>query len=251
MLSTVDVSEAKVRTTPIAYTHDSVKLVGELAWDDAIQGKRPGVLVVHEWWGLNDYARKRARQLASMGYVAFAVDMYGEGRVTAHPDQAGAWMNEITRNIQLWRARAMKGLAILQQQPLVDPNRLAAIGYCFGGATVMQLVYMNAPVNGVVSFHGSLPLPEGPLTGIYPRILIAHGSADPFLTDEHIRAFQQAMDEANLDWQMIIYGGARHSFTNAGADAYGIDALKYDPRADARSWKHMHLFLEELFTQNR
>ena len=239
---------AEIQSRAIPYQHGDVQLEGFLAWDDARTGKRPGVMVVHEWWGVNEYARDRARQLAALGYAAFAVDMYGKGQVTTHPDQAATWMKQVQADVKVWQARALTGLAVLQSQEMVDPQRLAAIGYCFGGATVLQVAYSGAGVKGVVSFHGALPMPTGKQAqGADTKILIAHGNADPFLTEEHIRKFRQALDAANLDWQMVVYAGARHSFTNPGADAHGIDALKYDRQADVRSWKQMQLFFDELF----
>ncbi|MBI4775679.1 MAG: dienelactone hydrolase family protein, partial [Deltaproteobacteria bacterium] len=178
-------AQAKITAEDVSYADDNVKLKGYLVYDDAYPDKRPGVLVVHEWWGLNDYARMRAERLASLGYVAFAVDMYGENKVTKHPDQASKWMKEITQNVELWRSRAMAGLDVLKAHPKVDRNRLAAIGYCFGGATVQQLAYSGADVRGVVSFHGSLVLPpEDGTEGIRASFLICHGAADPFVTDE-------------------------------------------------------------------
>ena len=136
---------AEVRTKAVPYTHGDLQLEGTLAWDDAISGKRPGVLVVHEWWGLNEYARTRAKQLAGLGYVAFAVDMYGKGQVTTHADQAGKWMKAVQADVQEWQSRARAGLEVLRKQNLVDAGHLAAIGYCFGGATVLQLAYSGAP----------------------------------------------------------------------------------------------------------
>jgi len=242
---------AKVQTKVVPYQHGNVQLEGVVAWDDAISGKRPGVLVVHEWWGLNDYARDRARQLAELGYVAFAVDMYGKDKMTTHPDQASTWMKQVQGNVSQWQARALKGLAVLRSQDAVDIANIAAIGYCFGGATVIQLAYSGADVNGVVSFHGALPLPsEKQAEKIRAKMLIAHGNADPFLKEKHIRQFRHALDKANVDWHMVVYGGARHSFTNPGADAHGMDALKYNQEADVRSWKHMQLFFHEIF-ENR
>lgn len=239
---------AEIQTKAIPYQHGDVLFEGFLAWDNARAGKQPGVLVVHEWWGLNDYARDRARQLAELGYVAFAVDMYGHGHVTTHADQAAQWMKQVQADVKQWQARALKGLAVLRGQEMVDPNNIAAIGYCFGGATVLQLAYSGADVKGVVSFHGALPLPtKKQAQSTNAKVLIAHGNADPFLNEEHIRTFRQALDKANLDWQMVVYAGARHSFTNPGADAHGIDALQYDRQADERSWRHMQLFFDEIF----
>ena len=157
-------------------------------------------------------------------------------------------MNEMTANVNEWQDRAMAGLTVLQTQEAVDTTRLAAIGYCFGGATVTQLAYRGAPVKGVVSFHGALPLPSADqeiATNV--KMLIAHGNEDPFLKEEHIQRFRNALDKAGVDWQMVIYAGARHSFTNPAADKVGIDALKYDKKADERSWKQMQIFFDEVF----
>lgn len=242
------VVEARVQIKSIPYADGEVSLEGVLAWDDAKEGKRPGILVVHEWWGLNEYARTRAEQLAALGYVALAVDMYGTEKVTTHADEASQWMKQTTSNVEIWQGRARAGLRVLQADPRVDPTRLAAIGYCFGGATVMQMVYGGAPVKGVVSFHGSLPLPPSsqPIRNA-AKILIAHGEADPFLTQDHIAKFTMALDIAGLDWQMVIYGGAQHSFTNPSANQYGMKGIEYQERADRRSWEHMKLFFNELF----
>ena len=240
--------EAKIQIQPIPYTYGEVELEGVLAWDDSIAGKRPGILVVHEWWGLNEYARKRAEQLAELGYVAFAVDMYGKGKVTDHGEQASQWAKEVTTNLPLWYGRALQGLKVLEAHPQVNTQKMAAIGYCFGGATVMQLVYGDAPVKGVVSFHGSLPLPPAsqPIKSD-AEILIAHGGADPFLTADHIQQFQTALDQSGLDWQMVIYGGAQHSFTNPSANQYGMKGVQYQEQADRRSWNQMRPFFEEIF----
>ncbi|MGE0472660.1 MAG: dienelactone hydrolase family protein [Nitrospirales bacterium] len=240
--------EAKIQWQSIPYKHGEIELEGGLAWDDSITGKRPGILVVHEWWGLNDYARKRAEQLAALGYVAFAVDMYGKGKVTDHGDQASQWAKEVTTNVSVWQARALEGLKVLEAHPQVNPQKLAAIGYCFGGATVMQLVYSGAPVKGVVSFHGSLPIPPKSQTiNSAAKVLIAHGEADPFLTAEHIRNFQSSLGRSGLDWHMVIYGGAQHSFTNPSANQYGMKGVQYQEQADRRSWKHMRVFFDEIF----
>ncbi len=240
--------EAKVQSKVIPYSNGEESFEGFLAWDDSVKGKRPGVLVVHEWWGLNDYARSRAEQLAAMGYMAFAVDMYGKGKVTTHATKAGEWAKQTTSNVDDWLGRAQEGLKLLQAEPMVDSSRLAAIGYCFGGATVMQLVYGGAPVKGVVSFHGSLPLPpDDQAIAHSTKVLIAHGAADPFLATDHIGKFKTALEKAEIDWQMIQYGGAQHSFTNPSADQYGLEGAKYHKQADQRSWTHMQQFFDEIF----
>ncbi len=240
--------EAKVQSKAVPYTYGETSFEGFLAWDDSVKGQRPGILVVHEWWGLNEYARSRAEQLAALGYVAFAVDMYGKGKVTTHPEKASEWAKQTTSNVDEWLGKAQAGLKVLQEDSKVDQARLAAIGYCFGGATVMQLVYGGAPVKGVVSFHGSLPLPrKSQLIHNSAKVLIAHGDADPFLTSDHIQQFKGALDKAGIDWQMTLYGGARHSFTNPSANQFGMKALQYHKQADHRSWMHMKQFFEELF----
>jgi len=245
---TTQSAAADVKTKTIEYQHGDVKLQGYFAWDDSIEGQRPGVLVVHEWWGLNDYARSRAKQLAQLGYVAFALDMYGKGKVTEHPKQAGKWAGMIRKNINQWQERSLLGLKQLQRHELVDRSRIAAIGYCFGGATVMQIAYSGADVRGVVSFHGSLP-PATPeqQKKIKAKILVHHGASDGFIPEERIAAFKKALTEAKADWHFVTHGGAVHSFTNPGADKRGIDGLKYDPAADRRSWEHTQLFFDEIF----
>ena len=242
--------QAATRTEIVEYQDGDTPLRGFLAFDDALQGKRPGVILVHEWWGLNDYARRRAEMLAELGYVAFAIDMYGDQKVTEHGKEAEAWMTQVTENLAAWQKRALLGLEILKEHELVDPDSTAAVGYCFGGATVMQMAYAGADLDGVVSFHGALPpATEEQQKHIKAKVLVAHGEDDAFIPPERILAFKQALDAAAVDWQMIIYGGARHSFTNPGADGYGIDGLKYDKKADQRSWALMQGFFDEIFSK--
>jgi dienelactone hydrolase len=241
-------ASAEVKTRTIEYKDEQTTLRGYLAWDDSTEGRRPAVLVVHEWWGLNNYARGRAEQLAKMGYVAFAVDMYGEGKVTKHPKEAGQWAGEHRRNTDAWVRRAKAGLKVLQDQPQTDTERVAAIGYCFGGSTVLQLAYAGADLKGVVSFHGSLT-PSTPEQGknIKAKILVCHGAADTFIPEEQVHQFRAALDQAGADYQMIYYANATHSFTNPEADKSGVEGLKYNPAADRRSWRHMKTFFDEIF----
>jgi dienelactone hydrolase len=237
----------QIQDTTVEYRDGDAVLRGHLYWDDRYEGRRPGVLVVHEWWGLNSYARMRARMLAEAGYVAFAPDMYGDDKVTEHPNEAKAWMEQITSNLEAWQQRARAGLEQLKQQPQVDPERLAAIGYCFGGATVLQMAYAGMEVEGVASFHGSLPPATEQQGNIKASILVAHGDADSFVPPERVDAFKAGLRAAGADWEMDIYGGARHSFTVPDAERKGIDNLKYDPKADRRSWQRLIGFLDELF----
>jgi dienelactone hydrolase len=241
-------AQAAVQSKAISYEDEGVPLTGHLYWDDAVEGKRPGILVIHEWWGLNDYAKKRARMLAELGYVAFAADMYGNDQVTDQPDQAREWMQEVTVDPELWRQRADAGLAQLKAVDEVDADQIAAIGYCFGGGTVMQMAYGGADIDGVVSFHGSLPAaPEESYGKIKPEILILHGKADSFVAPEVVTNFQDKLEAAGANWEMDIYGGARHGFTNPDAGDYGIDNIQHDPQADARSWQRMQAFFDEIF----
>lgn len=239
---------AAVQSKPVSYQDGETTLTGHLYWDDAIAGERPGVLVVHEWWGLNDYAKKRASMLAELGYAALAVDMYGGDKVTNHPEQAKDWSSAVTANIQTWRQRALLGLEQLRASELTDDNRLVAVGYCFGGATVMQLAYAGADLKGVVSFHGSLPLPAGDeAKAIKGKVLIEHGYGDVFVSLDQVDAFKAALTEAGVDFTFNGYLGARHSFTNPDADSFGIENLKYDKAADEASWSSMQTLFKEIF----
>ena len=240
--------QARVITEAVTYTEAGEEYTGYVSYDNAIKGKRPGVMVVHEWWGLDDYAKRRTEMLARLGYVAFAVDMYGTGKVTDSADQAKEWMTEVTADVEWWRERAMAGIRYLKNHKLVDANKLAAIGYCFGGGTVIQLAYSGLDINGIVSFHGSLPVADESAFGkIKTRMLIAHGNADPFIPREIVTKFQDTLDKANADWSMITYGNVLHSFTNPKADSRGMAALKYDKQADEHSWQAMQHFFEQIF----
>ncbi len=248
MLLTGGPASAVMQQEAVVYKDGDVDLKGYLYWDDAFSGKRPGVLVAHEWWGLNDYAKLRAEMLAETGYVAFAADMYGDAKMTRHADEAKGWMQQIASNATLWQRRANLALEQLKSHPKVDNEELAAIGYCFGGATVMQMAYSGADLDGVVSFHGSLP-PATPeqAADVKASVLIAHGDADSFVPADRIGAFKKALSDADVDWEMNIYAGAKHGFTNPYADGYGMDGLAYQEKADRRSWLRMLAFLEELF----
>jgi dienelactone hydrolase len=248
VLALAGVAQAKMVTKTVEYQQNGIFCKGYLAYDDAFTGKRPGVLVVHEWWGLNDFARKRAEELAGLGYVALAADMYGRGRTTADREEAAKLAGALRDQPSLMRARAQAALATLAAQPQVDPRRLAAIGFCFGGTAVLELAYSAADLRGVVSFHGGLPLPQpGEGKNIKARVLILHGADDPFVKPAEIAAFEEAMRQAGADWQMVLYGGAVHSFTNPEASKAGVPGVAYEPRAAARSFRHMQLFFQEIF----
>lgn len=239
-------AHADIRTETLSYEVDSTEHRGYVAYDDSLEGPRPGVLVIHEWWGLNDYAKQRARDLAELGYVAFAADMYGGGRTTEGPAKAGEWSSAASSEL---RGLASAGLAQLSAHPRVDTDRLAAIGFCFGGTTVLQLAYSGADLSGVVGFHGNLPVPEADDV-IDAALLVQHGAADPLVPAADANAWQQAMAEREgVDWHFVAHGGAKHAFTNPAADELGMDAVGYDAAADQRSWAHMQRFFDEIFAR--
>jgi len=239
-------ASATVQTKEIAYKHGNIDCKGFLAWDDAIEGKRPGVLVVHEWWGLNDYARGRAKQLAADGYIAFAADIYGEGKHTDHPAEAREFATKIRSNVDDWVARAKEALEVLKAQPLCDASKLAAIGYCFGGSTALQLAYSGADIKCVATFHAALPTPtEQQAKQTKASILICHGAQDSFIPEETIQKFRKALDDAHVDWEMDYYAGTVHSFTVPGVDDKKIPGMAYNKKADERSWHRMHEFFNE------
>jgi len=224
---------------------------GYLAYPEDIKEKRPGVLVVHEWWGLNDYARNRARMLAELGYTAFAVDMYGDGKQAMHPDDAGKFASEVMKKFDVAKVRFMAALDFLKQQPTVDPTRIAAIGYCFGGGVVLNMARQGVDLKGVASFHGSLTAVKGAQPGmVRAKILVLNGADDKFITPEQIEAFKQEMKSAWADFQFISYPGAIHSFTNPEATALGKKfnlPLAYNAEADKQSWLELQKFLDKIF----
>jgi len=231
---------------------DGTTLKGYLAVDPARTGKHPGILVVHEWWGLNAYARKRAEMLAAMGYTALAVDMYGDGKTAIHPETAGKFSSAVSKDLPLAKKRFLAGLDLLKQQPGVDPDRIAAIGYCFGGGIVLAMARAGVDVDGVVSFHGSLGTGAPAEPGqVKARILVLTGADDPFVPPEQVAAFREEMTKAGADFQLISYPGAKHSFTNPDADAYGQKfnlPLAYNAKVDQESWQAMADFFQRIFS---
>lgn len=241
-------ARAAVKHQTVTYEHNGVKMKGYLAWDDALQGKRPGVLVVHEWWGLNDYARKRAEQLAALGYVAFAADMFGEGKTTDHPKEAAALAGSVRKDEKIWLGRARAALKVLKDDPKVDGSKLAAIGYCFGGSTALQLANHGTDIAAAVSFHGALPTPDkDQLKKVRAKILILHGADDSFIPDEAIKKVRAAYDEAKVSYKFIAYPGAVHSFTVPEADKRGLKGIAYNAEADRQSWAEMQALFKQVF----
>ncbi|WP_447751357.1 dienelactone hydrolase family protein [Pseudomonas nicosulfuronedens] len=244
-------ASAAIKTQEIPYeAADGTKLIGYFAYDDAKSGIRPGVLVVHEWWGLNDYAKSRARQLAELGYSALAIDMYGEGKHTEHPEDAKAFMSEALKNADAAKARFQAGLDLLKQQPQTDPSKIAAIGYCFGGKVVLDMARAGLPLAGVASFHGILATQTPAQPGqIKAKILVEHGAADTLVPADSVTAFKTEMDNAKADYKLVIQPGAKHSFTSPDADkhkGHGLD-VGYDKTADQKSWADLQAFFKEIF----
>jgi dienelactone hydrolase len=239
---------AQIHTETVEYQQGNTVLEGYLAYDTAIQGKRPGVLIVHQWKGLTDYEKKRAQMLAKLGYIAFAVDVYGKGIRLQSPQEAGAEAGKYKSNRELLRSRVQAGLAVLQKQELTDPKRVAAIGYCFGGTAVIELARSGADIAGVVSFHGGLDSPH-PEDGknIHCKVLSLHGADDPYVPAKDLAAFEDEMRQAKVDWQLIQYGGAVHAFTDSNAGSDPQRGAAYNERADRRSWESMRQFFAEIF----
>jgi dienelactone hydrolase len=246
-------AEQKIKGETVKYTGGGVTMEGYLAYDEGIKRIRPGVLVVHEWWGLNDYARMRARMLAELGYIALAVDMYGGDKVAAHPEDAQKFSSQLMKDFDVAKARFMAAMDYLKKQSQVDPTRIAAIGYCFGGGIVLNMARQAADLRGVASFHGNLTAVKTAQPGaVKAKILVLNGEADKFTTPEQIEAFKKEMSAAKADFRFISYPGATHSFTNPEADELGKRfnmPIAYNADADKKSWEELGGFLKEVFAK--
>ncbi|MBI4346565.1 MAG: dienelactone hydrolase family protein [Elusimicrobia bacterium] len=244
LLLLASVTHAAIKTQEVEYRHGDGVLQGFFAWDDAVKGKRPGVLVIHEWWGHGPYVRRRAEMLAKLGYVAFAADMYGKGVYAKDHQEAGKLSGMYRSDRKLMRERALAGLNELKKHSSVD-GRLASIGYCFGGTTSLELARAGADLRGVASFHGGLgtPMPAKP-GEIKARVLVLHGADDKFVNPE-LPGFQEEMRAARADWQLVSYGGAVHSFTVKEAGDDPSKGMAYDEKADLRSWEALKDFLAD------
>lgn len=245
---TSSLSMAAIKTQVVEYQQGDQTLQGYLAWDDAVSGKRPGVLVVHQWKGLTEYEKMRAEMLARLGYVALAVDIYGKGIRPQTNEEASAEAGKYYRNVSLLRERALAGLNRLKSHELVDPQKTASIGYCFGGKTVLELARSGADLQGVVSFHGNLTTPNpADAKNIKCKVLVCHGADDPYVPGKDVMAFYQEMSAANVDYVFIGYADAVHSFTHEDAGTDKSTGAAYNRNADRRSWEHMKMFFQEIF----
>ncbi|MDV7339138.1 dienelactone hydrolase family protein [Terasakiella sp. A23] len=244
-------AEAKVVGEEVKYMVDGQEFTGYLAYDDRMEGERPGVLVVHEWWGHNPYARKRAEMLAALGYTALALDMYGTGKLAHHPKDAKAFMMETMSNLAAAERRFDAAHDLLKNQSTVNANKTAAIGYCFGGGVVLHAARTGRDLKGVVSYHGSLkPMVKAEKGKVKAQVRAFNGADDPFIKPEQITAFKMEMQGAGVNWDFVNYDGAVHSFTNPEADAFAAKfkmPVGYDAAADADSWAQTRAFFQDIF----
>ena len=245
------VAFAAVQGKEVSYNANGTTLKGYVAYDDAVRGKRPGILVIHEWWGHNEYARRRARMLAEHGYTALAVDMYGDGKQAHHPDDAKKFSSEVAKNAALAKARFDAAYNLISKEESVDASRIAAIGYCFGGSVALNMARMGEPLKAVVSFHGGLGTEHPAETGkVRARIASFTGDDDPMIPAAQVAAFRQEMDKAGVSYKVVTYPGAKHAFTNPDADKYGQEfklPLAYNAAADKASWAEGLAFLADAF----
>jgi dienelactone hydrolase len=244
-------AQAAVQGKEVSYKANGTTLKGYVAYDDAVQGKRPGILVVHEWWGHNEYARMRARMLAKQGYTALAVDMYGDGKQAHHPDDAGKFAGEVAKNAALAKSRFDAALDLIRKHKTVDGGNIAAVGYCFGGSVALNMARMGAPLKAVLSYHGGLSTTSPAEAGkVKARIASFTGEDDPAIPAEQVAAFRQEMDQAGVIYKVVTYPGAKHAFTNPEADKLGQQfnrPLAYNAAADKASWDEGLVFLADAF----
>jgi len=245
---------ANIQSEEITYSADGVEMTAYIAWDSELEGERPGVLVVHEWWGNNPYARRRADMLAVLGYSGMALDMYGGGQVAANPDEAGGLMNGVLEDMGTVRKLFHPALDVLQAHKTTDAGKSAAIGYCMGGGIVLHMARYGADLKAVASFHGALPLgvaAEGEGGDVTARIAVYHGEDDVLIPQEAVEAFKAEMEQTGADCLFVPLPTALHGFSNPVAttngEKYGLP-LRYDERADTSSWNHMRLVLQSAFS---
>ncbi len=241
-------AQAAIATEEVEYRQGDTLLKGYVAYDRSKKSRRPGIVIVHDYWGIKPYTKRRAERLAGLGYIGFAIDMYGKGKIAKDPEEAAALAGVYKSDQQLMRARAMAGLEIFQKHQLVDSQHVAAIGYCFGGTTALEMARSGADLAGVVSFHGGLATRDpGDARNIKGKVLVLHGADDPLVPPEEVLAFEDEMRKAGVDWQMVIYGGAVHAFSNPEAGNDPSLGAAYNEKADRRSWEAMRAFFEEIF----
>ena len=246
---------SKIQSEEISYSADGVEMKAYIAWDSDLGGQRPGVLVVHEWWGNNPYSRRRADMLAGLGYTGMALDMYGDGRVAANPDEAGGLMNGLLSDLGTVRSRFNAALDALKAHRSTDAGKSAAIGYCMGGGIVLHMARYGADLKAVASFHGALPLgvaADGEGGEVTARVAVYHGEDDVLIPGEAVSAFKAEMEKTGADCLFVPLPTALHGFSNPVATTNGEKyslPLRYDERADKASWNHMQLVLQSAFSR--
>jgi dienelactone hydrolase len=235
----------------VSYSTSEVTMKGYYVYNDSIAGPRPTVLLVHEWWGLTDNVRRRADMLANMGYAALAVDMYGDGKVAEHPDDAGKFASAVAQNLPTMTARFNAALSLVKKSKFVDTTRIAAIGYCFGGGVVLAMAREGLDLRGVATFHGSIATEHPAVKGVLKaKVLVCNGADDKFVSADAIKALKKEMKAAGADFKFVNYPGAVHGFTNPAATELGKKfnmAIAYNAKADARSWEELRRFLVKAF----
>ena len=242
--------EVKIKGETVTYATDSTTMKGYIAFDENKIGKRPGILVIHEWWGHNDYVRQRADMLAELGYVAMAVDMYGDGKKAAHPDDAGKFAGMVMQNMEEATARFNAAVELLKSNPNVDTESIAAIGYCFGGSVALSMANTGSDLDAVAAFHSVVALPVMPSDKLKAKVLVCNGADDPFTSSESIETYRNQMDSINADYKYVAYPGAVHAFTSKDADALGKKfnlPLAYNKEADEKSWQELQILLNNTF----
>jgi len=243
-------NNASVVGEEVSYSSGELTMNGYIAYDENMQGERPGVLVVHEWWGHDEHARNSAEKLAELGYVALAVDMYGDGRMADHPEDAMQFSGEVMGNFDEAQMRFQAAMETLQNHNMVDTEQIGAIGYCFGGSVILAMTHAGVDLDGVVAFHAGLQLPVMPEEQVDTDILILNGADDPMVSNEDIESLTSIYDDLGISYDFINYEGATHAYTNPAADSLGREfdlPLAYDAEADEQSWERMKSFFDELF----
>lgn len=232
----------------VTYSADSTTMKGYLVYDGDLEGKRPGVIVVHEWWGNNDYSKNRARMLAKLGYIALALDMYGNGKIADNPSDAGKYATEVFTNIKQAEARFMAAYNLLKEQEQTDPEKIGAIGYCFGGSVVLHMASIGTDLAAVVSFHGGLqPVISSEPKNVKAHILVCTGGSDPMVPKEDVEKLKNEFDKAGVKYEIVTYPDATHAFTNPASDENGKKfniPIAYNEKADKESWEKMKEFFK-------
>ncbi|MGB6038111.1 MAG: dienelactone hydrolase family protein [Cryomorphaceae bacterium] len=244
------ITEMSIVGEEVSYQSDSVTMKGYLAYDETDTTQRPGILVVHEWWGHTDYVRERAEMLAELGFVALAVDMYGDGKQAEHPDNAMKFSGMVMQNMDMAEARFTEAMKVLKNHPQTADENISAIGYCFGGSLILAMANKGVDLDGVAAFHSGVQLPVGPSENLRAMVLVQNGADDPFVSPESVANFKAAMDSLQKPYAYESYPGAVHAYTNPDADSLGKKfdlPLAYNAEADTESWERMKEFFEELY----